>query len=89
VPMGNASGPLSNAMDTADAEMVAMRPQIHVEPTARRWNTGLPAPVGNASGPLANAMAAVQTAEMGAMKIHLSVAEDVPKTQQEAKQPPS
>ena len=43
---------------------------------------GLPALMGNASGPLTNATDAA-TAEMGAMKIHPSVAEDVPKTQQD------
>ena len=126
--MGNASGPVGNATETTTAEMGAMRPLRHVEPTARRWKGGLPAlmgdasgpltnatvtttaemgamrplrhvettvgektsdvPMGNASGPISNAMGTT-TAWMRAMKIHLSVAEDVPKTQQEAKQQPS
>ena len=127
--MGNASMPLTNAMDTATAEMGAMRPLRHVAPTVRRWEAeGLSAqtmsnaswplgnatetataemgamrplrhvettvgektsdvPMGNASGPLTNATETA-TVEMGAMKIHLFVIEDVPKTQQEAKQPP-
>ena len=89
VPMGNASRSLGNATETTTAEMGAMRQLRHVEPTARRWKGGLPALMGDASRPHTNATEAVQTAEMGAMKIHPSVAEDVPKTQQEAKQPPS
>jgi len=91
VPVGNASWPGRNATDTATAEMGAMRPLRHVAPTARRCGAeGLPALMVNASGLPTNAtVAVVQTAEMGAMKIHLSVAIDVPKTKQEAQQPPS
>ena len=48
----------------------------------------LSALMGDASRPGRNATDTT-TAEMEVMKLNLSVAEDVPKTQQEAKQPPS
>ena len=84
--MGNASMPLTNATDAATAVMGATRPLRHVETTAREVASDVP--MGNACMPGRNATDAM-TAEMGAMKIHLSVAEDAPKTQQEAKQRPS
>ena len=86
--MGNASRPLTNATDSPPAEMEAMRPLRHVAPTVRRWTGGLPAPMENASGTLTN-VTENATAKMGAMKLDLCVAEDVPMTQPEAKQPPS
>ena len=81
--MGNASRLLGNAMETTTVEMGAMRPLRHVQPSASKVVDG-PALMGNASGPVGNATETT-TAEMGAMKLNLCVAEDVPKTQQEAK----
>ena len=65
--MGNAYGPLGNAMDTIHALMGAMKPKRHVEPTARRSKEGLPAQMGNASRTLTNVMEA-SIALMGAMR---------------------
>ena len=87
VPMGLASRPLTNATETTTAEMGAMRPLKHVQPSASKVVDG-PALMGDASRPIGNATDTV-TAKMGVMKLDLSVAENVPKTQQEAKQPPS
>ena len=66
VLMGDTSRTLGNAMDTATAEMGAMRPLRHVETTVGEKTSDVP--MGNASRPLTNAMEAVQTAEMGAMR---------------------
>ena len=65
--MGNASGPLGNAMEKRNAPMGAMKLKRHVEPTARRSREGLPAQMGNASRTLTNAMEA-SIALMGAMR---------------------
>ena len=65
--MGNAYGPLGNAMDTIHALMGAMKPKRHVEPTARRSKGDLPAQMGNASRPITNAMES-SIALMGAMR---------------------
>ena len=68
VPMGDASGPITNATEAGTAKMGAMRPLRHVGPTARRWKVeGLPVLMGNASGPHGNATDSA-TAKMGAMR---------------------
>ena len=63
--MGNASRPLTNAMEAKTAKMGAMRPQRHVARTALKDTSN--AQMGNASGPLGNAME-TRNALMGAMK---------------------
>ena len=65
VLMGDTSRTLGNAMDTATAEMGAMRPLRHVETTVGEKTSDVP--MGNASRPDTNATDTA-TAEIGAMR---------------------